>query len=165
MAKLTDLHLKVQDFEARLSPEVRARSVCREGCARCCYTDISVFSLEAKFIIDWFAALPQQTRRELIERWESSEAPGACVFLREESCTIYEARPLICRTQGLPLSYKEDGEAYLDICPLNDQMLEVVKGTEILNLDLLNTILARLTDVHGERIPLKDLIEELKKLI
>jgi Fe-S-cluster containining protein len=51
--------------------------------------------------------------------------PGACAFLDDEgSCRIYADRPLICRTQGLPLRvFFEDEEGDVaerrDICPLN----------------------------------------------
>ena len=71
-------------------------------------------------------ALPKETRaviehqaREVNER-EASNQPVACPLLVEDRCSIYESRPLICRTQGLPLLLEaEDGEAEIDFCPLN----------------------------------------------
>jgi phosphoglycolate phosphatase len=51
---------------------------------------------------------------------------GACAFLDSAgSCRIYDRRPYVCRTQGLPLRWIEEppGEAsveYRDICPLNE---------------------------------------------
>jgi Fe-S-cluster containining protein len=50
---------------------------------------------------------------------------GACAFLDEAgACRIYEHRPYVCRTQGLPLRWIEersDGNPVelRDICPLN----------------------------------------------
>lgn len=50
---------------------------------------------------------------------------GACAFLDEAgACRIYEHRPYVCRTQGLPLRWIEersDGNLVelRDICPLN----------------------------------------------
>jgi hypothetical protein len=52
---------------------------------------------------------------------------GGCAFLDQEgACRIYEHRPYVCRTQGLPLRWIEqypDGTTaeLRDICPLNDQ--------------------------------------------
>ncbi len=52
--------------------------------------------------------------------------PGACAFLDSDgACRVYEQRPYVCRTQGLPLRWLEpDGEGggleYRDICPLNE---------------------------------------------
>ena len=52
--------------------------------------------------------------------------PGACAFLDGQgACRIYEDRPYVCRTQGLPLRWFEESESEevlerRDICPLND---------------------------------------------
>ncbi|MDR0364003.1 MAG: YkgJ family cysteine cluster protein [Bacteroidales bacterium] len=44
-----------------------------------------------------------------------------CIFLKVRSCTIYQYRPLICRTHELPLiRYNEEGdERNLYFCELN----------------------------------------------
>ena len=45
---------------------------------------------------------------------------SAAWTLVENCCSIYESRPLICRTQGLPLLLEsEEGELEVDFCPLN----------------------------------------------
>jgi Fe-S-cluster containining protein len=94
-------------------------------------------------------------------------AGEACAFLVDEKCSIYEARPLICRTQGLAFKYKHDEKDLIDICPLNEEMLDVLTTKEVLNLDLLNTILSQMERAHPSRGPrqlLRDLREELKNL-
>lgn len=51
---------------------------------------------------------------------EAQGLPVACPLLVDDRCSIYESRPLICRTQGLPLLMEaEDGETEVDFCPLN----------------------------------------------
>jgi len=79
----------------------RARDLaCARGCASCCAGGLSVLGVEAVAIehhlaTEGFSAQP-------------SPPPGGCAFLDAAgACTIYEARPLLCRTHGLPLRYPE----------------------------------------------------------
>lgn len=56
-----------------------------------------------------------------------SQAPhpkGMCAFLDGEgACRVYDRRPYVCRTQGLPLRWLEERDGATvelrDICPLN----------------------------------------------
>ncbi len=98
------------------------RLECRGGCADCCVDDLQVFEIEAELI---------RKQHKVLLSVMTPHPPGACVFLDEENhCLIYENRPYVCRTQGLPLSWLEvDPEGnrveHRDICPLNDE-----EGTE-----------------------------------
>lgn len=163
---LKELYRKVDAFQDNLSSESKAFSQCRKGCSRCCMVDLSVFRVEADNIREWYTSLSSSEKKSLKEKWENDTPSGQCSFLCEDSCTIYEARPLICRSQGLPLRFQEGGETYVDICPLNEDMMEVVKGVEILNLDLLNTILSKIEAMEGGerlRVDLTDLKKEFLK--
>lgn len=82
--------------------------------------ELTVFEVEAERIR---AEFPEVLR-------QAPHPPGACAFLDEQgACRVYEARPYVCRTQGLPLRWfeeveSEDGEDWdvseeRDICPLN----------------------------------------------
>lgn len=128
--------------------------------------DLSVFQVEADSIREWFSGLPAGKRSQLEELWSKDKPSEACAFLVDDACTIYEARPLICRTQGLPLRFVEGGQGFLDICPLNEEMLNTVSSTEIMNLDLVNVILAGIEKAEGENRPrtkLKTLRDEFRK--
>ncbi|MGZ3809289.1 MAG: YkgJ family cysteine cluster protein, partial [Bacteriovorax sp.] len=87
----------------------------------------------------------------------------ACAFLYDDRCTIYEARPVICRTQGAPLFLQE--ENVLDYCPLNFKEGDPPKE-DWLNLDRLNTLLSFAAKTSGleKRITLKKLKQELSKV-
>lgn len=164
---IQDLYAKIDAFQSRQSKELMARSQCKNGCSRCCYVDLSVFEVEANRIREWHRSLHDEDRKSLLEQWQQPKKDGACVFLRNESCTIYEARPLICRTQGLALSFQDEEKTWIDICPLNDSMLEIAEENEIINLDLLNRILSGLEhqDANGairNRIPLTELQMQIK---
>ncbi|MEL7304213.1 MAG: YkgJ family cysteine cluster protein [Myxococcota bacterium] len=87
------------------------RLQCRRGCHTCCVDDLSVHEVEA-------AHIEQATGDRLSGL--NPAPPGRCAFLDSEgACRIYEQRPYVCRTQGLPLRWLEEGIEYRDICPLN----------------------------------------------
>ena len=109
---LRALYAEVDARAQALAEQHQARLQCRRGCADCCADGLTVFEVEALFIAE--------------ARWEGPPGPkGRCAFLDEEgACRIYERRPYVCRTQGLPLRWleEEDGALaeYRDICPLNE---------------------------------------------
>lgn len=155
---INDLYLKIEKFESDISAETKKLSQCQKGCSRCCYVDLSVFQLEADNIKSWFLSLSDEQKFNLREKWLSplrktinfhGEEVSSCPFLHHEACTIYEVRPLICRTQGLALKFKLESEELIDICPLNDEMLNLISSKEVLNLDLLNLILSQLEKVES----------------
>ena len=171
---IKNLYQKVADFEAKENEEAKAFSQCRAGCSRCCYVDLSVFGVEAKNIEDWFSSLSLEKKSELRQLWLkpqtqtksfSGEDVTSCAFLVDEKCTIYEARPLICRTQGMALKFKNHESEYVDICPLNEEMLNLLASSEIINLDLLNSILVQLEKIRGEtkRVQLSTLKQKFQK--
>ena len=47
------------------------------------------------------------------------ESEEACPFLVKDACTIYDHRPIICRTQGLPLLFTGDEGWEISACELN----------------------------------------------
>jgi uncharacterized protein len=99
-----------------------------------------------------------------------------CIFLKVHAYTIYESRPLICRTHGLPLLYtNEDGEWELSNCELNskDYDFENFSETNTFPQDKFNSklflinreFIAELKDgkpmSEFELLPLKILAEKL----
>lgn len=107
---------------------------CRAGCSGCCRLT-TVCGLEAVVLLKTGLG-------------PSLPAPGEqCCLLKEDRCLVYDNRPLICRTHGLPLvsSGLTDGE--VDCCPLNLHALAGVAELEaglVLNLDRLTENLMRL---------------------
>ena len=71
--------------------------VCARGCDACCAPGLSVLPVEA-----------ERLARHLEQHPPVAGALGRradrCVFLDDDgACGVYEARPLLCRTHGLPL--------------------------------------------------------------
>lgn len=113
---LTLLHDAI-DREARaLAAHHTGRLQCRRGCHACCIDELTVTRVEAERI--------RAAHAELLATGTPHPA-GACAFLDAEgACRVYAERPLVCRTQGLPLRFFFEDEAgeieeRRDVCPLN----------------------------------------------
>jgi Fe-S-cluster containining protein len=145
-------------FFDKVYSKYSAEMKCKEGCSKCCLTDISVFEVETKRIEEWLLNQSEAKQAELKELWKTPVEKGACSFLYNDSCSIYEARPVICRTQGAPLFVQVDN--VLDYCPLNFTAGDPPKE-DWLNLDRLNTLLSFAAKTSGleKRIRLKKLKE------
>ena len=147
---------RVDRLAARLSSRYAQHLVCRSGCSGCCHHHLSVFAIEAAGVREAIEALPDETRvviegqaRNVIAQ-EAEGQPVACPLLVEDRCSIYELRPLICRTQGLPLLLEaDDGEQEVDFCPLNftahdavEDLAQNLDAAHLVPLDDLNLTLA-----------------------
>ena len=117
MDKLLQLHRDVDEAAGDLARRHAARLKCGRGCHACCIDGISVFEIEALRI---------RRRHGALLASGQPHARGACAFLDHEgACRIYEDRPYVCRTRGLPLRWLDESEdgttvELRDICPLND---------------------------------------------
>lgn len=142
----------VDDLTSQLNERYQAHLQCGAGCSGCCQHHLSVFAVEAAALTDAIRALPaaQQRRiRQQASEVKEHEAKGeavACPLLVDNRCSVYESRPLICRTQGLPLLYEaDDGAQEIDFCPLNftsDEAIAELSDEHLVPLDLLNLKLA-----------------------
>lgn len=110
-----EFHDRVSAAAGAVAAQNTERLRCARGCSACCVDGLTVFRVEAERIADEFAAVLSA----------EPHPEGACAFLDSHgACRVYEARPYVCRTQGLPLRWFEEtdeGVAELrDICDLND---------------------------------------------
>jgi len=114
---------------------------CGRGCSLCCYGLFEIGSGDVPILADGLAKLHPSRRRKIIrralaivsesrhpnlrecspivkEQFFDRTASVPCPNLDENgACMVYEARPLVCRTFGLPL---RNADEYLgDVCELN----------------------------------------------
>jgi len=151
------LMVQTDELTKALAARYTKHLVCRAGCSGCCQHHLSVFPVEAAHIKAAIATLPDELRARIeqqahaVNEREAQGRPVACPLLVDERCAIYEARPLICRTQGLPLLLEaEDGEQEVDFCPLNFTAPDAVDDLDeqhLVPLDELNLKLA-LVNLH-----------------
>jgi Fe-S-cluster containining protein len=109
-----------------LAAHYRAHVACRAGCCSCCRHDLSVFEVEADAVRRAVLGLPEAHRARIVEQAKRTRElkelgrRANCPLLVDSRCSIYRFRPIICRTQGLPLLItKEDGTQEVDFCPFN----------------------------------------------
>jgi hypothetical protein len=111
---------------------------CRKGCAECC-TLSGVNALEATIISRFI-------RENKLSIPSASSDNHQCPLLQNKICTVYPARPIICRTHGLPVISSQLTDNKIDYCPLNfeDFSTESFKKGYIIDLDQVTENLVRL---------------------
>lgn len=119
---LEELHEAVDLAVRRLLARGAWQPQCGLGCRHCCVDGLTVFEVEAELI--------QRRFEPLLRGLPHPE--GACAFLDDAgACRIYEHRPYVCRTQGLPLRWIDEDAAdglceMRDICPENEAACDVL---------------------------------------
>lgn len=132
---------KLDRFSAAIADRFAGEMACRRGCDACC-THIGVMAVEAIAMALAVARLPEAEREAIRQRARDMAGGDACPLLREGVCLLYDARPVICRSHGLPLLLEEEGGRRVDHCPLNFRGLESLPGDAVLSLETLNQALA-----------------------
>lgn len=94
--------MMIRHVASAWSAAVTPYSACRNGCAHCCHIAVSVPEVEAKLIAAKTGRRLQRPLRPLSMSDGADVEPYGydkpCVFLTDGRCSIYEHRPLACRT-------------------------------------------------------------------
>lgn len=112
------------------------------------------------------AALINETTRKV--KLKQAGDDTNCVLLLKDRCSIYDIRPIICRTQGLPIAYIDEDAGSIEVsaCQLNFVNDYQFSQEDLLFMDQFNQRLAELNlqycNVAGldpqKRIALADLV-------
>lgn len=137
---------------------------CKLGCADCCVDGINVCRIEYENI--------REHLKSSAINFQPSAKKDKCPFLNDEDlCSIYPARPIVCRLWGAPILFGpgEDplpnaneiskritaDKGVLTCCNKNfteDSALEKIKTEDIINLDLVLTTLAAINHVYCKEL-------------
>lgn len=155
MANLLDnyrnLLARVDDLCRGIEGFLKEQITCSEGCSTCC-TTISLFPVEAAAINEALSRLPD-AEAAAIRQYVATHAEGErCPLLAHHRCMLYAARPIICRTHGLPIIYTENEKRLADCCPLNLSDLESLPGSALIDLDRLNPLLVAVNALYLSRM-------------
>ncbi|MDK9719052.1 MAG: YkgJ family cysteine cluster protein, partial [Trichlorobacter sp.] len=75
---------------------------CHAGCSSCCIS-ISVFPVEAAALIEAAGQLTSEQCQQRKHQLSNPQNEDCCPLLLDDCCLLYQARPIICRTHGLPI--------------------------------------------------------------
>lgn len=167
------LRAKVDAFGAAASGRREDDLRCRRGCTACCEVQLEVSPVEAAAVREALAVSSASARARLAQRL--SRRSRSCVMLESDgACAIYEARPLVCRTQGHALRYpagtlasgavRATGpDAEITWCPLN-YTERPPASEDVLDAERVDVLLAlvnrRATPRPLERVALRALARE-----
>lgn len=114
-SKYITLRNKIDAESNKLEQRYKLEIVCTKGCDSCCES-LTVSPIEYYSIKEEIAKLSNLPKNKI---WNG--LTKSCRFIVGGECTIYQYRPIICRTQGLPILYKSlNGNDYeLSACNLN----------------------------------------------
>ena len=160
----------------RLYDRFAGQMQCRRGCSMCCSQMFSISTLEAFAIAEGVAALPGAERERLRAAarayLEQAAALGVtagstgtesvtprvgvrlpCPALDNDACSIYGARPIICRKWGIPV-FDPSKPDRLHACELNFRAGDALPAGDIVTRQaaLLEGWVA-LKDEARERMP------------
>jgi Fe-S-cluster containining protein len=132
MAVLAEFFMLADNLIERFFMDVKQKSSCKKGCSFCCHVSTDISEDEAFLIADYCktngigipaAYLHSQLLYEADKIYMSS--CSACVFLKDNKCSIYPVRPIACRKYFVftPASLCE--QASKNKSPIDVEVIEV----------------------------------------
>ncbi len=130
---------------------------CKAGCSDCCRARLSITRVEEHLFRRGVARLSVHEQRELRRRAQDSEREMCPALDDEGRCQLYEWRPLICRSFGVPLRHRSEvvlvNPPVIDVCDLNfvDMPLTALPAADVLEQTELDGELKAIDDAYCER--------------
>jgi hypothetical protein len=100
VTRFEELADKVDAFFARVAGRHGADMQCATGCSDCCHVRLTITAVEAAAIRAHVATWPAAQRRNLADHGPADRCAALDAAGR---CRIYAARPLVCRSHGVPI--------------------------------------------------------------
>ena len=116
-----DLTARVDAFVARVAERHPDDLRCAAGCDGCCRTRLTITAVEAVAIETWAATQPHTTTATIAAAARAATDVTRCAALDDAGrCRIYAARPLVCRSHGVPIRLRDArGLPVVTSCELN----------------------------------------------
>ncbi|RMH36576.1 MAG: YkgJ family cysteine cluster protein [Deltaproteobacteria bacterium] len=141
-----ELAAKVDAFFARVAARHGEALRCAAGCDQCCRVRLTVTGVEADAIRAGLATLPPGERGAVAAAAAAAPADRCAALAPDGRCRIYPWRPLVCRSQGVPVRLADGrGLPVVTACELNFDGgggLGAVDAGDVLDQQTLSTVLA-----------------------
>jgi len=160
MSRLDELHAKIDAFFARVEARHGDDLQCRTGCSDCCCVRLTVTGVEAAAIRAEVAGWPAAQRRALA----AAGPADRCAALDDRGrCRIYAARPIVCRSHGVPIRMRRGALPVVEVCPRNFTRTEPAADCVLdqTTLSALTLAIDREAGGDGSRVDLAALLAEL----
>jgi Fe-S-cluster containining protein len=141
--------LKFNEIQALYPTQIQ----CGVGCSGCCSGGLTVSKVEQERIRHFLSERPDiDALVQGCQRQSQQNEAEHCQFLdTEQKCLIYEARPIICRSHGVPVFIRQgENPPEKRVCQLNfkELSLDNISNSAFINLEILNTILAAINEKY-----------------
>jgi hypothetical protein len=147
---------KVDAFFARVEARHGDDMRCAVGCTACCHTRLTVTGIEAAAIVAAVDAMSDDRRAVLAAtaRLPNDDHDPRCAALDADgACLVYEARPVVCRSHGVPVrTVHAGGLPVVTSCHLNFTRHGPADADAdcILDQTTLSTVLLALDGAHAQ---------------
>lgn len=137
-----DLLARLDAFAGQLAARYGRHIACGPGCAGCCGQALELLPVEFYHL---------QAAAEHMALSGPAAAGDACPLLTGGLCLLYDYRPVICRTHGMPLLLEANGRQWVDCCPENFTALPLdsLPGGSLLHLERVNLLLVSINHVFA----------------
>lgn len=93
---------------------------CKQGCSYCCRKgDYPISKIEYEYLMEGFDRLDNKLKAQIKENIKKTKQENqesyTCPFLIDNSCSLYNYRPLVCRTFGV-LTEDSSGNPSFPFC-------------------------------------------------
>ena len=116
VTKFEELAKKVDSFFARVTVRHGTDMQCATGCSDCCHVRLTITPVEAAAIRSLVATWPSERRRDLAI---TGDADRCAALDPAGKCKIYDARPLVCRSHGVPIRLRRGSLPVIESCHRN----------------------------------------------
>ena len=161
MSRLAELTAKIDGFFARVEARYGDDMQCQTGCSDCCHVRLSITNVEADSIRADVATWPIGQRRALAD-----DRGDRCAALDDRGrCRIYAARPVVCRSHGVPIRLREGSLPVIRSCHRNFTHTEA-QADCVLDQETLSTLVFavdRAAGNDGSRLDLAMLLSNLAR--
>lgn len=172
LARYRELTARIDGFFERVAARHGDQMRCGAGCDACCRQRLTVAGVEAAAIEAWAGERSPEERARIAAAARVG-AHDRCAALDDDGrCRIYDARPLVCRSHGVPVRMTPArGLPVIESCALNfvERGPAAADPDCVLDQTLVSTMLGLIDREHaaamgrdaGER---RDLAEVLASL-
>jgi Fe-S-cluster containining protein len=118
VSRLGELTTKIDGFFARVEARHGADMQCATGCSDCCHVHLTITSAEAAAIRAEVGGWPGDRRRTL-RTVRTADDPRCAALDEVGRCRIYDARPVVCRSHGVPIRLRHGSLPVVESCSRN----------------------------------------------